>query len=133
MSVHHIHVDAIGPGLLSLSHLLTEPGKVSSEDRRSQSHCAFGHFRVIVFYFHEWRLDDVVKPRKRSTTGVDNISPVQRQRQLPSTLPGRFMQASAPRLSRSCNGAMASPAAEDHAKRISFHATSSLLPARRFR
>src|SRR5271165_1653407 len=133
MSVHHIHVDAIGPGLLSLGHLLTEPGKVGSEDRRSQLQCAFGHFRVIFFYFHEWRLHDVVKPPKRSKTGVDNISSVQRQSQLPSTLPGRFMRASAPRSSRSCNGTMASAATEDHAKRISSQATSSLLPAGRFR
>jgi len=75
----------------------------------------------------------VIKSRKRSQTGVDNISSVQRQRQLPSTLPGKFMRASAPRLSRSCNGAIAGAALEDHAKRISSQATSSLLPAGRFR
>ena len=57
VSVHHIHVHAIGPGLLNLGYLLTESGKVGSENRRSQSHCVFGHFHVILFCFHEWRLD----------------------------------------------------------------------------
>src|SRR5208282_489689 len=65
MAVHHIHVDAIGPGLLSLSHLLTEPGKVGSEDRRSQLHCACGHFRVFLFYFHEWHtISQTASPRE---------------------------------------------------------------------
>src|SRR6516164_660619 len=131
--VHHIHVNAAGSGLLCLSDLFTQPSEVGSEYRRSQLNPVFYHFRVFPFYFHECRFDDVVKPRKRSQTGVDNISSVQRQRQLPSTLPGRFIRASAPKLSRSCKGAIASAALEDHAKRISSQATSSLLPAGRFR
>jgi hypothetical protein len=28
MSVHHIHMDAIGPTLLSLDYLLTQPGEI---------------------------------------------------------------------------------------------------------
>ena len=70
VSVHDVHVDAVGPGLLSLSDLLTKPGEVRGEDRRSQLHCAFGHFGVILFCFHEWRLDDGVKPRNEKTVGV---------------------------------------------------------------
>src|SRR5262249_18876775 len=133
VSIHHIHVNAAGSGLLCLSDLFAQPSEVGSEDRWSQLNSVFYHFRVFPFHIHEWRLDDVVKPRKRSRIGVDNISSVQRQRQLPSTLPGRFMRASAPKLSRSCNGAIASAALEDHAKWISSQATSSLLPPGRLR
>src|SRR6516165_464693 len=132
MSIHDIHVNAASSGLLCLNNLFTQPSEVGSEDRWSQLNPVFCHFRVFP-YFHEWRFDDVVKPRKRSKTGVDNISSVQRQHQLHSTLPGTFMRASAPRLSRSCNGAIASAALEDHAKWISSQATSSVLPAGHFR
>src|SRR5258707_4362728 len=133
VSVHHIDMDAVGPGLLGLGHLLTQPGKISRENRRSQLHCAVCYVVGFLFFIHKPRSDVIVNPRKRSKTGADNISSVQRQRQLPSVLPGRVIRASAPRLSKSCNGAMASPATEDHARRISSHATSSLLPAARFR
>jgi hypothetical protein len=44
VSIHHIHVDAVGPGLFSLGHLLTEPGKVRSQNGRSQLHYTFGYF-----------------------------------------------------------------------------------------
>ena len=40
---------------------------------------------------------------------------VQRQRQLPSGRPGTFIRASSPRFNKSCSGAIASAAMEDHA------------------
>src|SRR5262249_30497863 len=51
--VHHIHVNAAGPGLLCLSDLFTQPSEVGSEYRRSQLNPLFYHFRVFPFYFHD--------------------------------------------------------------------------------
>ena len=61
------------------------------------------------------------------------MSSVHLQHQLPSRLPGTFIRASLPRLSRSCNGAIASAAMDDHARRTSSGAASPSLPACRFR
>src|SRR5262245_17147501 len=68
-----------------------------------------------------------------SKPGADSISSLERQRQLPSALPGRFMRASSPRLRTSCSGAIASAAADDHASPSSAGATSAALPSARFR
>ena len=38
MSVHYVHVDAVGPGPLGLEHLLTEARKIRSENGRRQLH-----------------------------------------------------------------------------------------------
>src|SRR5215813_15063889 len=77
------------------------------------------------------RVDLFVKSRKRSKAGVDNISSVERQRQLFSGLPGTFIRASLPRLSRSCNGAIASAATDDHARLSNAGATSAPVPGAR--
>src|SRR5262249_39070249 len=58
--------------------------------------------------------------------GPVSSSSVQRHAQLPSVRPGTFIRASAPRLSRSCSGAMARAAIEDHANCIRLQATSRL-------
>ena len=60
------------------------------------------------------------------------MSCVQRQRQLSLTRPGTFMRASAPRFRRSCRGAIASAATDDHAIRINSSATSSVSPCAAF-
>ena len=40
MSVHHVDVDAIRAGSLSLGHLIAQTGEIGREDRRSELHCA---------------------------------------------------------------------------------------------
>jgi hypothetical protein len=99
------------------------------------STCTLFAFSIPGFRFcsYELRFEAVFKARKRSTSDWQSSSSEQRQRQLPSMLPGRFIRASAPRLSRFWSGAIASAAGEDHAKRISSPATSSLLPAGRLK
>src|SRR2546428_439978 len=79
------------------------------------------------------RAEACVKSRRDWTADADSISSVLRQRQLPSALPGWFMRASLPRLRTSCNGAIASAATDDHARRNKTGATSSLLPVARSR
>jgi hypothetical protein len=56
-----------------------------------------------------------------------------RQRQLPSARPETFIRASAPRLSTSCRGTIASAAGEDHASSIRAGAASLLRASGRFR
>src|SRR5438128_1628187 len=74
-----------------------------------------------------------VKSRSDWNAGADSISSVQRQRQLPSAFPGWFIRASLPRLRTSCNGAIASAAADDHARPSKAGVASSLVPVARFR
>jgi hypothetical protein len=78
---------------------------------------------------------DEARVRSRSDwrTEAENISSVQRQRQLPSALPGWFIRASLPRLRTSCNGAIASAATDDHARPNKADAASVLVPPVRFR
>src|SRR6516165_555132 len=61
------------------------------------------------------RFEAAVRSRSRSKSVGSSISLVVRQHQFPSEEPGVFIRASAPRLSTSCRGAMASAATEDHA------------------
>src|SRR5262245_33250210 len=61
------------------------------------------------------RLYFSVNLRRRSKTDAFSICWVARQRQFPSEQPGVFIRASAPNSSRSCTGAMANMAREDHA------------------
>src|SRR5215471_965389 len=70
------------------------------------------------------RLESLVKSRSHSKGRLENIFSVLRQRQLPSARPGTFIRASFPRFSKSCNGAIASAATEDHARPINAGATS---------
>src|SRR5881397_1172077 len=79
------------------------------------------------------RLEERVKSRSNWKADADSISAVQRQRQLPSALPGWFIRASLPMLRTSCNGAIASAATDDHATRNKAGVTSALVPAARFR
>ena len=64
------------------------------------------------------RLDLAVRSRNQANGLSVSISSVHRQRQFPPAQPGTFMRASRPRFNRSCNGAMASAARDDHAKPI---------------
>ena len=43
MSVHHVHVDAVRSGTLSLCHLIAQMGEIGGEDRRSELHCITRH------------------------------------------------------------------------------------------
>lgn len=52
---------------------------------------------------------------------------VQRQRQLPTAVPGTFIRPSTPRFSKSCNGAIASPALDDQANLMKSQATSAAV------
>jgi hypothetical protein len=54
---------------------------------------------------------------------------IARQRQFPSGSPGTFIRPSRPRLSTSCNGAMASAARDDQARRINSGAASRISPS----
>jgi hypothetical protein len=72
------------------------------------------------------RFELVVNSNRECKAEPESISSVQRHAQLPSARPGTFIRASAPRLSRSCSGAMAMAAIEDHARRIKLQATSRL-------
>ena len=38
MSVHHVNVDAVRSGTLSLGHLIAQAGEIGREDRRSELH-----------------------------------------------------------------------------------------------
>jgi hypothetical protein len=62
-----------------------------------------------------------------------STSSAHRQRQFPSSRPGTFIRASFPRWRRSCKGAIASAATDDHAKLINIEAASRLSPEGRFR
>ena len=75
----------------------------------------------------------LVKARSHSIAGADSRAWGQRQRQLPAVRPGTFIRASAPRLSTSCSGAIASAALEDHASSVNAGAASLLRFSRRFR
>jgi hypothetical protein len=44
VTVHHIDVDAVGPGAFRFGHLLSQAGKVGVEDRRGQLHNIASHF-----------------------------------------------------------------------------------------
>src|SRR5262249_34526825 len=70
------------------------------------------------------RAEARVKFFSESKPGADSISSVQRQRQLPSALPGWFIRDSLPRLRTSCSGAIASAADDDHASPSNAGATS---------
>src|SRR5439155_1202156 len=78
------------------------------------------------------RPEALVKSRSDSKADADRMVSVQRQRQLPSALPGWFIRASLPRLRTSCNGAVASAATDDHARRNKAGAASALVPPVRF-
>src|SRR4030095_3421698 len=78
------------------------------------------------------RAEPVVKPRNDWKTDADSVSSVQRQRQFPSVVPGWFIRASLPRLRTSCNGAIASSAADDHARPNKAGAASGLVPLSHF-
>ena len=69
------------------------------------------------------RFEALSSPAASRRPESEIISSVQRQVQLPSARPGTFIRASGPRLSRSCRGAMASAAADDHARRINSRET----------
>src|SRR5262249_9793315 len=61
------------------------------------------------------RFELSVSVRSHSKLGDASISSVHRQPQLPPGRPGTFIRAALPRLSRSCNGAIARAAGDDHA------------------
>src|SRR5262245_311408 len=87
------------------------------------------HLIADVFYRQvRRRFELLVNSRSESKAGTDNISSVARQVQLPSGRPGTFIRASRPRLSRSCRGAIASAAIDDHAVRINSEDASPLSP-----
>src|SRR5882724_556204 len=79
------------------------------------------------------RFELFVKSRSHSKAALDNMSSVARQRQLPSARPGTFIRASLPRLSRSCNGAIAIAAADFQANSINSKAELPLWPPDFFR
>src|SRR5215471_1911638 len=79
------------------------------------------------------RAETLVRSRNDSSADPDSWSAVTRQRQFPPALPGWFIRASLPRLRTSCSGAIASAAAEDHARPSRAGAASALVPVARSR
>ena len=82
-------------------------------------------YRIIFFILKEPRADVLVSCRSSSKGACDSLSSVERHCQFPSARPGIFMRPSRPQLSRSCNGAMANAALDDHASCINAGAASA--------
>src|SRR4029453_7970235 len=99
---------------------------VDQEDNRSWSHDAASVDAPA-------RAEARVRFLNESKPGAESISSGQRQRQLPSALPGWFIRSSLPRLRTSCSGAIASAAADDQASPNKAGATSWPLPSARWR
>ncbi len=76
---------------------------------------AFTIFAVGKVCDRRKRLEDAVRSLSCCKTGVFSMSSVKRQHQFASAEPGKFIRASEPKLSKSCKGAIASPATEHHA------------------
>ena len=55
MSVHHVNVDAIRSGTLSLGHLIAQAGEIGREDRRSELH-RVGHITPLSLRYRRIRL-----------------------------------------------------------------------------
>ena len=47
MSVHHVDVNAVRPGSLSLGHLIAQAGEIGGEDRRSELDCVSRHIASL--------------------------------------------------------------------------------------
>src|SRR5258707_6871572 len=90
-------------------------------------------FTELVFAPGPMRFELSVSSRSHSKTGEDITSSEKRQRQFPSARPGTFIRLPMPKSRRSCNGAIASPATDDQARRIKAGAASSLPPNLHFR
>src|SRR5271166_3828190 len=72
------------------------------------------------------RVESSVKSRSHSNVRGDIASSVTRHLQFPPAWPGTFILLPRPKLRRSCKGAIARAATDDHARRISARATSAL-------
>jgi hypothetical protein len=56
MSIHHVHVDAIRAGTLSLGHLIAQVGEIGREDRRSELHYIGRHMAPLSLRYRRIRL-----------------------------------------------------------------------------
>jgi hypothetical protein len=114
-----------------LDPVIVEEGVVGVDEKNNwaRAHNTASFLSLASGIWSPARFELLVNSRSEWKAGADNISSVQRQLQLPSGRPGTFIRASGPRLSRSCRGAMARAATDDHARRIKSQATWLLSPS----
>ena len=124
-------------GLVTTEAARESTGILRAATARSWSPAVFG---VVPSGANRRRPTDIVRVGVAAIAvvvtgiGAHVLAPVEQKIfDLLTALPGWFMRASLPRLRTSCSGAIASAAADDHARRNKTGATSSLLPVARSR
>src|SRR5258705_4514005 len=86
MSVHHVDVDAVRSGTLSLGHLIAQAGEIGREDRRSELH-RVGHVTPLSLRYRRIRLSVELSWPSLGSALLSSSGMMRWARTLPSSTP----------------------------------------------